>query len=317
VQVELHQLHRKYAALRICDRATRAALMASLSSEGQLMPVVVVRADHAERYVLIDGYQRVGALEGLGRDVVDAVVISMPEGLALAMSHRLQKGREPSALEEGWLLEELIVGHGHTQTSLPTLLGRDKSWVSRRLAMVKTLPESVQEEIRAGRVGPRAAMRALVPLARANAEHCVRLVENLPRPAPPARAMERLYDAWRRGDPEVKARIVDKPGLWLRANSETDAVVDADPALLADLAMLASIAVRAGRRVDLGATATMSARERRRFERATREARHAFGGLMARLAELDGDVDTAPTKPTEETSDARPRSARRDLAPVA
>ncbi|MEZ4329996.1 MAG: ParB/RepB/Spo0J family partition protein, partial [Polyangiales bacterium] len=213
MQLELHQLHLKYAALRLTDRARRAALMASLSSDGQQLPVVVVRTDHADRYVLIDGYQRVGALAALGRDVVEAAVIAMPEDLALAMSHRLQKSREPSALEEGWLLAELVVGHGHTQGSLPTLLGRDKSWVSRRLALANALPESVQARVREGRVGPRAATRTLVPLARANAEHCARLVENLPRPAPSARAIERLYEAWRKGDPDVKARIVDKPGL--------------------------------------------------------------------------------------------------------
>jgi len=316
VQLELHQLHLKYAALRLSDRTRRAALMASLSSEGQQMPVLVVRTDHAERYVLIDGYQRVGALEALGRNVVEAALIAMPEDLALAMSHRLQKSREPSALEEGWLLAELVVGHGHTQASLPTLLGRDKSWVSRRLALAKALPESVQDRVREGRVGPRAAMRTLVPLARANAEQCARLVDNLPRPAPSARAIERLYEAWRKGDPEVKARIVDKPGLWLRANEESERDGETASTLLGDVSMLASIAARAGRRLDQGAMATMTTRERRRLERVAREARHAFSGLMARLSEEEEDDDAAPPR-TEETTDARPRDAHRDPATAA
>lgn len=313
MQLELHQLHRKYAALRLTDRVRRAALTASLSTEGQQMPVVVVRADRVDRYVLIDGYQRVGALEALGRDVVEAVELAMPEDLALAMSHRLQKRREPSALEEGWLLAELVVGHGHTQASLPTLLGRDKSWVSRRLALAKALPESVQERVREGRVGARAAMRTLVPLARANAEHCARLVENLPRPAPSARAIERVYEAWRKGDPDMKARIVDKPGLWLRAHEEREEGAEPQSTLLGDLSMLASIAARAGRRLDQGAARTMTARDRRRLERAAREARHAFGGLMARLAE---EADDAVPQ-TEETRDARPRDPHRDPATAA
>jgi len=303
MQLEVHQLHLKYAALRLTDRAARATLVASLSSEGQQMPVIVVRTDRADRYVLIDGYQRVGALEALGQDMVDVAVVSMPEDVALAMSHRLQKSREPSALEEGWILMELIVGHGHTQASLPTLLGRDKSWVSRRLALVQTLPESVQAGVRDGRVGARAAMRTLVPLARANAEHCVRLVENLPRPAPSTRAMEQLYDAWRKGDPEVKSRIVDKPGLWLRAHDEVESANETESPLLSELRMLASIATRAGRRLDQGASATMTVRERRRLERIAREARHAFGGLMARLAEQDDPVAPS-TEFTEETRNA-------------
>ncbi|MBK8593303.1 MAG: ParB N-terminal domain-containing protein [Sandaracinaceae bacterium] len=67
MQLELHQLERKYAGLRIADPARRSQLVASLSTDGQQMPVVVVRTDRAERYVLIDGYQRVGALETLAR----------------------------------------------------------------------------------------------------------------------------------------------------------------------------------------------------------------------------------------------------------
>lgn len=304
MQLELHQLHRKYAALRVADRAAQAALVASLSNEGQQLPVLVVPTERAERYVLIDGYQRVGALEKLGRDLVEAAVMSMPEDLALAMSHRLQKCREPSALEEGWLLEELVVGHGHTQSSLPTLLGRDKSWVSRRLALVNALPDAVQNGVRAGRVPPRLAMRTLVPLARANADHCARLVENLPQPAPSARSLERLYDAWRKSDAEVRERIVDQPQLWLRANTEVESAQAVESPLLADIAMLTSIARRAGRRLDEGPIAMMTPRSQRRLERATREARHAFGGLMARLADLGDFNDDVPKEDSEETVNA-------------
>ena len=113
MQLELHQLERKYAGLRIADPARRSQLVASLSTDGQQMPVVVVRTDRAERYVLIDGYQRVGALETLAKDHVDAVVVTMPEDMALAMTHRLQHSRRASALEEGWLLQELTTQYGH------------------------------------------------------------------------------------------------------------------------------------------------------------------------------------------------------------
>lgn len=47
--------------------------------------------------------------------------------------------------------------------------------MSRRLGLVGELPAEVQEHVRAGAIGSHAAMKYLVPLARANDEDCVRL----------------------------------------------------------------------------------------------------------------------------------------------
>lgn len=311
MQVELHQLHRKYEALRLDDAEARSQLLAGISRDGQRTPVVVVRADRAERFVLIDGYQRVRALEALSRDVIDAVILDAPEDMALAMSHGLQKGRQPSALEEGWLLHALMVEHGHKQAALATLLSRSPAWVSRRLSMVSTLPESVQDAVRVGRVGARGAMRALVPLARANAADCERLVERLPKPSPSSRDMERLYNAWRRGSDEVKARIVERPGLWLKAQRDGAATEPAIAELQRDIAMLCSIAARARRRVDTGAIGEASATQRKRIEHALDEARLIFGGLVASFDEHTHDP------PAKEPAHARPGHPDRDSATAA
>jgi ParB/RepB/Spo0J family partition protein len=61
--------------------------LASLAAVGQQMPIVVVAvANQPERYLVIDGYRRIAALQQLGRDTVEAVVWSMSEVEARAGS---------------------------------------------------------------------------------------------------------------------------------------------------------------------------------------------------------------------------------------
>jgi ParB family transcriptional regulator, chromosome partitioning protein len=80
MQLEFHQLDRRWEHLRV-RHAARQRLLASLADSGQQMPIVVVAAEgEADRYVVIDGYKRIAALEQLGRDTVEGVVWPMPQG---------------------------------------------------------------------------------------------------------------------------------------------------------------------------------------------------------------------------------------------
>ena len=127
MQVEISQLERRYARLRIRDTAQDAKLLASLARDGQQSPVTVVAATEPERFVLIDGYARVAALTKLARDLVEVVVLSLSEAEALVRAHRLEGERRRSALEDGWLLQELIDRHGLSLAQLATRLGRSRS----------------------------------------------------------------------------------------------------------------------------------------------------------------------------------------------
>ena len=52
-------------------KARQRRLLASLADGGQQTPIVVVASEgQADRYVVIDGYKRIAALEQLGRDTV-------------------------------------------------------------------------------------------------------------------------------------------------------------------------------------------------------------------------------------------------------
>ena len=72
MQLEFHQLERRMEHLRVRRPERHRRLLASLAASGQQTPIVVVAAEQPDQYLLIDGYQRVAALEQLGRDTVDA-----------------------------------------------------------------------------------------------------------------------------------------------------------------------------------------------------------------------------------------------------
>jgi ParB/RepB/Spo0J family partition protein len=87
MRLEFHQLDRRWEHLRVRQPERQRRLLASLAAVGQQMPIVVVAvANQPERYLVIDGYRRIAALQQLGRDTVEAVVWSMSEVEARAGS---------------------------------------------------------------------------------------------------------------------------------------------------------------------------------------------------------------------------------------
>src|SRR5438046_3606909 len=105
MRLEFHQLDRRWEHLRVRHPGRQRRLLASLADSGQQTPIVVVAAEgQAERYVVIDGYKRIAAMEQLGRDTVEAVVWPMSEAAAVVLDRSLGLGEHEWALEVGWLL---------------------------------------------------------------------------------------------------------------------------------------------------------------------------------------------------------------------
>src|SRR5438270_4731822 len=64
MQLEFHQLDRRWEHLRVRHPARQRRLLAALADSGQQTPVVVVAAEgQADRYVVIDGYKRITGSE--------------------------------------------------------------------------------------------------------------------------------------------------------------------------------------------------------------------------------------------------------------
>src|SRR6202023_3201309 len=180
MQVEFHQLDRHWGHLRVRHPARQRRLLASLADSGQQTPIVVVGADgHADRYVVIDGYKRIAALEQLGRDTV---------------------------VEVGWLLAELEQRFGYGLDELARRFDRSVSWVSRRLALVEVLPEAIQQQVREGKILAQVAMKLLVPVARQRLEDCQRMAAIFAQHHCDTREAGQLYGACRKGSPAVRKR---------------------------------------------------------------------------------------------------------------
>ena len=120
------------------------------------------------RYLVIDGYKRIAALEQLGRDTVEAMVWPMGEAEALLLERSLRFSEHETALEQGWLLAEMEQRFGYGLDELARRFDRSVSWVSRRLALVELLPEAIQQQVREGKISAHVAMKFLVPVARIN-----------------------------------------------------------------------------------------------------------------------------------------------------
>src|ERR1019366_3559484 len=144
MQLEFHQLDRRWEHLRVRQPHRQRRLMASLAESGQQTPIVVVLSpDHRDRYMVIDGHKRIAALQQLGRDTVEATVWAMSDAEALLLDRSLRFSSQETALEQGWLLSEREQRFGYSLEELARRFDRSVSWVSRRLALVELLPEAI------------------------------------------------------------------------------------------------------------------------------------------------------------------------------
>jgi ParB family chromosome partitioning protein len=251
MEIEITTLGLKYASLRVLDPSRVARLVAAIAREGQLSPVLAVGAEP----VLVDGYHRVAALRELGRDLVRAVRLEVSEAEALVLAWRLETGRRKNALEEAWLLVELVGTHGRTQVEVAAELRRSRSWVSQRLGLVRALPEDVQGAVRTARVPAQAAMKSLLPLARTDRDACSRIVTAATEPLT-VRQWGRIVAAWRKADAHGRRRIEEHPLLLLKAeDAATTVPLDAEERVAQDLEAVAGLCGRVRRQVRDGAFA--------------------------------------------------------------
>ena len=284
MQLEFHQLDRRWEHLRVRQPRLQRRLLASLAESGQQTPIVVVAAEgQSDRYLVIDGYKRIAALQQLGRDTVQAVVWPMSEAEALLLDRSLRFSEHETALEQGWLLAEMEQRFGYGLDELARRFDRSVSWVSRRLALVELLPEAIQQQVREGKISAHVAMKYLVPAARINLEGCQRMAAAFAQHHCDTRQAGQLYAAWRGGPPVIRRRLLDEPALFFKAQRQAEPKATAAPAaeLLRDLEMAAAIVNRAARR--LAGVAGMDGKQReaarRQIERMENQLRRLAGRI--------------------------------------
>jgi ParB-like chromosome segregation protein Spo0J len=154
-QLALDQFDQRFAALRLqATEEARQVMIQSLGRYGQIAPLVVWRTDDA--WVLIDGFKRVEAAKLVpGLDTLGARSIDADPRTAKAAIYGLNRlSRRVHLLEEAWIVCALVREDRLTQWEAAQLLGHDKSWISRRLALVEKLCGSARDDLSLGLLNP-------------------------------------------------------------------------------------------------------------------------------------------------------------------
>ena len=157
-------------------------------------------------------------------------LIEVDERQAKVAIYRLnQVGRRVHVLEEAWLIYALVREDGLSQLEVGQLLGRHKTWVCRRLALVEKLCTEARQDLQLGLLSPSAA-RQLLRLPHGNQRE---LLECLRREsltvAELREVVELLLAASTR---EQKEFVLEKPRQAIR-QAEGSSVQPYDPRLSA------------------------------------------------------------------------------------
>jgi ParB family chromosome partitioning protein len=166
-QVQLEKLDERLAELRLPRPEVVAALRRSIPREGMLRPMVANRRSDGS-LTLLDGFKRMRVVRELGWSRAPAKVIAVDEAaarVAMMTYNHAQQGL--GELEEAWIVRSLVRSCNLQQKQVAKILGRDKSWVSRRLLLAERLEPGVQQDMRLGLLNATTA-RELARLPRGN-----------------------------------------------------------------------------------------------------------------------------------------------------
>ena len=190
-------------------------LAVSIQRYGQVTPVLVMPGSHPQ-FTLIDGYLRTQALHRLGRDMINAQIWNGSETEALIHVLARTQDRSWESLEQAAMLRELYQIHQLTQEKIASMLGKEQSWVSRRLMLISELPEDVLRMVQKGDISCWSAERVLAPMARAITAHATMLAKYVAANPLSTRELWKFFDHYRQSNRQVREKMVQAPGLFLK-----------------------------------------------------------------------------------------------------
>jgi ParB-like chromosome segregation protein Spo0J len=245
--VRLAELGERFRRYRLPDACGEAAMTRSLERYGQLAPVVVWQREETPE--VVDGFKRLVAARQLRWSSLSARVLAGSEPMAKAALYGLNRLGRPAGLwEEAWLVQALVREDHLTQVEVAELLGRHKSWVCRRLALIEQLAAEVKDELRLGLL-PVTLARSLVRLPAGNqtalltamrrdglsSGEVLRVIEVLRRTVGPE---QQAYVLAQPRDAVQQARAVAQPGVDPRLSKMGNAISRQLGQLLTGLAQM-------------------------------------------------------------------------------
>jgi len=222
----LEEIGDRYARYRLPCPQVEREMARSLREHGQLSAVVAcLRDDRAE---LIDGFKRLRAARELGLRTLRARLVEADERAAKVAIYTLNcAGGRPKEIEEAWIIHALVTEDGLSQIEVAERLGRHKSWVCRRLALVEKLCAQAKEDLKLGVLSARAA-REMVRLPRGNQTE---LLEAVHREDLTSREIEGVVDLLLASTGESQRRFVLAHPREALSQAEGRQVPASDPRL--------------------------------------------------------------------------------------
>lgn len=132
------------------DEASLQSLADSIRSHGVVQPLLVRRRDGG--YELIAGERRWRAAKLAGLTRVPVIVKEVPDEslLEIALIENIQR-EDLNPIEEAQAYKKLIEAVGLTQEALAARVGRDRSYITNYLRLLR-LPDDLQQLVRDGRL---------------------------------------------------------------------------------------------------------------------------------------------------------------------
>ena len=132
------------------DEEALERLAVSIKEHGVVQPILVRR--RGERYELIAGERRWRAAQKAGLTSIPVVVKDVADGdlLEIALTENIQR-EDLNPIEEAQAYQKLIESVGLTQEALANRFGRDRSYITNYLRLLR-LPEDIQRLVEEGRL---------------------------------------------------------------------------------------------------------------------------------------------------------------------
>jgi ParB family chromosome partitioning protein len=132
------------------DEASLESLAESIRSHGVVQPLLVRRRDNG--FELIAGERRWRAAKLAGLTRVPVVVKDVPDDslLEIALIENIQR-EDLNPIEEAQAYKKLIETVGLTQEALASRVGRDRSYITNYLRLLR-LPDDLQQLVKEGRL---------------------------------------------------------------------------------------------------------------------------------------------------------------------
>ena len=165
--LDLTDFDLRFDRYRIIQPKADLLMARSLSKYSQLAPIIYCQLEGS--LVLVDGFKRLRAARTLkGTTSLQARLLEVDEHGAKAAIFNLNRiTSKPNELEESWIIYALVHDDGLQQIEVAQMLGRHKSWINRRLALIERLTDEAREALRLGLISPTQA-RHMTQLPRGN-----------------------------------------------------------------------------------------------------------------------------------------------------